>query len=345
VRRALLTAAALVAAGFVGARALRRRRSLDFAGRVVLITGGSRGLGLELARRFAAEGAKLALLARDGEELERAARELDRTSAGGPDGIEVELLRCDLREPDEVERAVDQVLRRFGRLDVLVNNAGTIRVGPLDNLTLEEFRQEMEINFFGALETTLAALPHLRSAGQGRIVNVTSIGGRIAVPHLLPYTASKFAFVGFSETLGAELSRYGIRVTTVTPGLMRTGSPYRAMFGGRRENEFRWFLLASSLPLLSISSTHAARRIVEACRHGDASLIVPAYLRLPIAAQALAPGTVSRLAGVVNRLLPGPAPELGDARLFEGRAVQAPEEGPAYAALTRRAAQRNNELG
>jgi NAD(P)-dependent dehydrogenase (short-subunit alcohol dehydrogenase family) len=345
VRRALLTAAALAAAAVVGARALRRSRSLDFAGRVVLITGGSRGLGLELARRFAAEGAKLALLARDRGELERAVRELYRTSAGGPDGIDVELLRCDLREPDEVEQSVDQVLRRFGRLDVLVNNAGTIRVGPLDNLTLEEFRQEMEINFFGALNATLAALPHLRQAGQGRIVNVTSIGGRIPVPHLLPYTASKFAFVGFSETLGAELGRHGIRVTTVTPGLMRTGSPYRAMFTGRRKNEFRWFLLASSLPLLSIPAARAARRIVEACRHGDASLIVPAYLRLPIAAKAMAPGTVSRLAGLVNSLLPRPAPEPADGRLLEGREVQAPEESPAYAALTRRAARRNNELG
>jgi NAD(P)-dependent dehydrogenase (short-subunit alcohol dehydrogenase family) len=343
-RRILLVGAAAAAAGILAARAVRRSRALDFAGRVVLVTGGSRGLGLELARRFASQGAKVALLARDGQELERAADDLERASVAGPDGIEVELLRCDLRRPDEVQAAVDQAVSRLGRLDVLVNNAGTIRVGPLANLTLEEFRKEMEVNFFGALHATLAALPHLKRADHGRIVNITSIGGRIPVPHLLPYAASKFAFVGFSETLGAELARYGVRVTTVTPGLMRTGSPYRAMFTGRSAKEFRWFLLASSLPVLSISSAHAARRIVEACRHGDASLIVPAYLRLPIAAQALAPGTVSRLAGVVARLLPGPAPEREDGRLREGREVQAPERSPAYAVLTRRAARRNNEL-
>ncbi|MEX2541523.1 MAG: SDR family oxidoreductase [Trueperaceae bacterium] len=342
-RRGLLLGAGLAAAA-AGAVLSRRRRALDFRDRVVLITGGSRGLGLELARRFASQGAKLALLARKGTELERATAHLASANGGSQDHTEVELLECDLRDREQVERSVARTVRRFGRLDVLVNNAGTIRVGPFDNLSLKEFRQEMDINFFGALHATTAALPHLKRSGRGRIVNITSIGGRLPVPHLLPYAASKFAFVGFSEALGAELARDGVRVTTVTPGLMRTGSPYRAMFSGRRGREFRWFLLASSLPLVSIGSELAARRIVDACRHGDASLVVPAYLRLPIALHALAPGTVSRLAGVVNRLLPEPATDQFPGRLREGREILPPEQSPAYATLTRRAALRNNEL-
>lgn len=336
--RTLLSAALAAAAGVAAIRVARSRRALDFSGRVVLITGGSRGLGLELARRFAAEGAKLALLARDHAELERAAQSL-------PDGTEVELLTCDLRVEDQVEDAISATIRRFGRLDVLVNNAGTIRVGPLATMGLNEFRAEMDINFFGAVHTVKSSLPHLQRSGNGRIVNVTSIGGRIPVPHLLPYTASKFALVGFSEALAAELAGTGVRVTTVTPGLMRTGSPYRAMFGGRRDREFRWFLLADSLPVVSVSSGKAARRIVEACRFGDASVMFPGYVRVPIALHAVAPGLAAGVAGALARLLPKPAAGLLGGQMREGREVLSPEESPAYAALTKRAARRNNQLG
>jgi NAD(P)-dependent dehydrogenase (short-subunit alcohol dehydrogenase family) len=331
-----MVAALSLAGGIAALALLRRRRALDLAGRVVLITGGSRGLGLELARQFAEQGASLGLLARDPEELQAARARL----AGAP----VELLACDLRDQEQVERAVDRLLDRFGRLDVLVNDAGTIRVAPLANLNLEDFREEMESNFFSALHATLAALPHLRASGSGRIVNITSIGGRLPVPHLLPYTASKFALVGFSEALRAELSHQGISVTTVTPGLMRTGSPYRAMFGGRPSSEFKWFLLASSLPVLSVSARHAAKRMVAACRRGDASLVLPAYIRLPIALHGLAPGLVARLAGLADLLLPRPTSDPG-LPLREGRDIESPERSGAYAALTVRAAKRNNELG
>lgn len=328
--------AAAVAGVAAGAALARRRRPLELAGRVVLIAGGSRGLGLELAREFADRGARIALLARDEAELGRAAQDLE--------GVLVDLLPCDLSDRGQAERAVEQLVQRHGRLDVLVNCASTIRVAPLQNLTVDDFHEEMGNNFFGALHATLAALPHLERSGAGRIVNITSIGGRIPVPHLMPYTAAKFASVGFSESLQAELARSGVRVTTVTPGLMRTGSPYRALFGGRREREFRWFLLASSLPGLSMSARHAARKVVAASRRGELSLIIPAYLRLAITAHALAPGAFGFVAGLIGRALPSPAPVAGD-RLLEGREVLPPERSPGYAALTRRAARRNNELG
>ena len=324
-----------VAAGLAGAALLRRRSAIDLAGRVVLIAGGSRGLGLELGREFADKGAHIVLLARNRDELERAGESLP--------GVPLDLLGCDLADPRQVADAVSEVVRRHGRLDVLVNVASTIRVGPLENLSIEEFHEEMGNNFFGALHAIYAALPHLRRSGAARIVNITSIGGRIPVPHLMPYTSAKFAAVGFSEALHAELARSGIRVTTVTPGLMRTGSPYRALFGGRSEREFRWFLLLSSIPGLSMSSRFAARRIVAACRRGDASLIVPVYLRLPIALHALAPGLFARTAGLANRALPPPVPTAG-VELHEGREVLPPERSPAYATLTKRAARRNNEV-
>ena len=323
------------ALALAGAALLSRRRKCDLTGRVVLITGGSRGLGLELAREFANQGARIALLARNERELLRAAEDLD--------GVQVDLLPCDLARPDQVERAVDELALRHGRLDVLVNVASTIRVGPIENLRVEDFHEEMGNNYFSVVHATYAALPLLKRSGVGRIVNIASIGGRIPVPHLMPYTAAKFAVVGFSEALHAELARSGVRVTTVTPGLMRTGSPYHALFSGRREREFRWFLLLSSLPGLSMNSRYAARKIVAACRRGDPSLIVPLYLRLPIAAHALAPGAFAAAAGLVNRALPKPT-ALGGDELVEGQEVLPPERSPAYALLTTRAARRNNEL-
>src|SRR5581483_11648807 len=153
---------------------LRNRRAYDLHGRTVLITGGSRGLGLLLAREFAREGARIALWAR-------------------------------------------AVRNRFGSVDVLVNNAGIIQVGPMEEMLLEDYEAAMQIHFWATVYTTLAVLPEMRQRGSGRIVNITSIGGKISPPHLLPYNASKFAQVGFSEGLRAELAKDGVLVTTVCP--------------------------------------------------------------------------------------------------------------------------------
>ncbi|MCO5168954.1 MAG: SDR family oxidoreductase [Planctomycetes bacterium] len=298
-RRGLELAAGLALGGLA---LLARRRPLDLRGRVVLITGGSRGLGLVLARRFAAAGARLALIARDPLALDRAAAEL---RAGGAEALP---LPCDVRVRDQVEDAVRRVVLAFGRLDVLVNGAGVIQVGPLEHMTPADFEDAMAVHAFGPLHTTLAALPHLRASGAGRVVNITSIGGKVAVPHLLPYTASKFAAVGLSDGLRVELRRQGIRVTTVCPGLMRTGSAPNALFKGRHRAEHAWFALGAALPLVSIDADRAAARIVRACRRGDARLIITPQAKAAALLNELAPGLVTTLLSVVNRLLPRPAP-------------------------------------
>jgi len=126
------------------------------------------------------------------------------------------------------------------------------------------------------------------------------------VPHLLPYVASKFALVGFSEGLHAELAREGIVVTTVTPGLMRTGSTYNARFKGRHQLEFAWFHVANGVPGLSVDAQRAARLIVEACRRGQAELTITPPAKLAVLLQALMPGTLAWTMRVANRLLPAP---------------------------------------
>src|SRR5204862_4688180 len=134
---------------------------------------------------------------------------------------------------------------------VLINNAGVITVGPFEDFSKADFDEAMAIHFWAALYTLKAALPHMRKAGGGRVVNISSIGGKVGVPHLAAYCASKFALTGFSQSIRAELAKDNIRVTTVAPGLMRTGSHVNAKFKGNHAAEFAWFSVSSGTPLIS----------------------------------------------------------------------------------------------
>jgi NAD(P)-dependent dehydrogenase (short-subunit alcohol dehydrogenase family) len=291
--------AALAVGGVVLARAiLRRPAGYDFKGKVVLITGGSRGLGLVLAREFAGEGARVAICARDEQELATARAELRKL------GAEVLALQCDITNRTEVGEMVLRTLDRFGRIDVLVNNAGVIQVGPLEVMTHRDFEEAMKTHFWGPLHTILAVLPHMRRRHQGRIVNISSIGGKLSIPHLVPYSASKFALVGLSEGLRAELLQEGVVVTTVCPGLMRTGSPRNADFKGQHRAEYAWFSIADSLPITSINAQRAARQILQACRQGKAELVITIQAKVAVLLHGIFPGLTADLLGVVHRLLP-----------------------------------------
>ncbi len=334
----LLAGAALAGTTLALTRALRRRPPIQFRDRVAVITGGSRGLGLLMARELAAEGARIAILARDPAELDLARREL---AAIG--GLRVLALPCDVGNEDEVRWAIDATAERFGRVDILINNAGIIQVGPLEHMTVEDFEEAMRVHFWGPLYATLAALPHLRKRETGRIVNISSIGGRIAVPHLVPYSASKFALVGLSDGLRTELAREGIYVTTVCPGLMRTGSHVNARFKGKRDEEFAWFAVSDSSPLTSMAGKRAARRILEACRYGEPTLTLTVQAKAAAIANSVAPNVVARLLELAVRFLPGPAGEDGK----EARPGWKSSSRWAPSVLTRlsdEAAVENNEL-
>jgi NAD(P)-dependent dehydrogenase (short-subunit alcohol dehydrogenase family) len=209
-------------------------------------------------------------------------------------------------------------------------------------MTKADFEDAMATHFWGPLFTILAVLPHMRRGGARRIVNISSIGGRIAVPHLVPYSASKFALTGLSEGLHAELARESIRVTTVSPGLMRTGSTYNAWFKGDHRREFAWFHLADSIPGLSIDAGRAARQIIDACRHGDAELTITLPARMAVLLNAASPGTMARMMSLTNRLLPSASPE-GDAARPGWQSVSrfVPSR---LTTLTDRASTENNEL-
>jgi len=318
-------------------RIFSRPRRYDFAGRVVLLTGASRGLGLVLARRFAKEGARLAICARDRNELLRAGQEL------GALGAELLEVACDLSDRAEVRSMVAAVLDHYGRIDVVINNAGTIGVGPVDMMRESDWERAMDLHFWAPLETMKTALPSMRARGNGRIVNISSIGGRIAFPHLLPYAASKFALGGLSEGLRSELAESGVKVTTVYPGLMRTGSPRNATFKGNHAAEYAWFAISDSLPFVSMSAERAARRIVEACREGRAELVLSIPAKLAVIARALFPGvTAWALAQVAKRLPKATNPDATMSRLGKDSTSKL---APSFLTLlSDRAAARNNEL-
>jgi short-subunit dehydrogenase len=183
----------------------------------------------------------------------------------------------------------------------------------------------------------------MRRQGGGRIVNISSIGGKIAVPHLLPYSASKFALAGYSEGLRAELRRENIFVTTVFPGLMRTGSPPNVVVKGQHEKEYAWFSIADSLPGLAMHSRRAARRILTAVADGRAQLVLGFPARAAVLFHDLMPETFALSMRATNRALPSPAKWGGD-RSRTGRESESRWSRRFVTNASRRASERNNEL-
>ena len=308
----------------------------DLKDKTVLITGGSRGLGLVMAREFAREGARLVLCARDERELQQARTDVKRFS------VDVMTVSCDVTNADAVNEMVASVNERFGAVDVLVNNAGVIQVGPLEVMTKADFEQAMQAHFWGPLNTIMAVLPSMRRNKSGRIVNISSIGGKVGVPHLVPYSASKFALVGLSKGLRAELSKDGIGVTTVCPGLMRTGSPRNADFKGKHQYEYAWFSISDALPLLTVSAENAARQIVGACKRGQAELVISVPAKIAVLFDALFPEAISQMLALANGLLPD-AGGVGTDRM-KGRDITSSWSPSWLTTLNEEAALRNNEV-
>ncbi|HEY2233316.1 MAG TPA: SDR family NAD(P)-dependent oxidoreductase [Candidatus Angelobacter sp.] len=318
-----------------GLRRFREHRLRELRGKTVLITGGSRGLGLALAEEFAQFGAKIAICARDEQELARARQQLEDL------GAVVCAVRCDVTKPEEVDNLISSVTRHMGGIDVLVNNAGVISVGPILSQKLEDFQEAMDVMFWGTVHPTLAALPQMLARGTGKIVNISSIGGKVSVPHLIPYGCAKFAVTGFSEGLHAELKRFGIHVLTVIPGLMRTGSHLNAQFKGKHQAEFGWFAVSGTNPLASISARRAAEKIVNATAANRTELVISWQAKLLAGVHGVAPRTTQEILAHVNRLLPDAA---GNTEKKAGRESHSAVTRSPLTALGKRAARRYNQV-
>ncbi|MCP9493007.1 MAG: SDR family oxidoreductase [Pyrinomonadaceae bacterium MAG19_C2-C3] len=331
-----LFALAGLGALFAVREVVRRARAMDMAGKVVVITGGSRGLGLVMARQLADEGARIAICARDAEELRRAQNELTER------GADVLALPCNITQQAQVEEFVRAVENRFGAIDVLINNAGIIQVAPMDEMTHADYTEAMNINFYGALNMTLAVLPIMKRRKRGNIVNIISFGGKVAVPHMLPYTASKRALAGFSEGSRVELRKHNVTVTSVYPGPMRTGSHVNVIYKGQNEKEAAWFSTTASTPVLSMQAERAASQIITGFKQGRAQVVMPLLTELQIKAAALAPAVAQEFLVLVDKMMPASG-GIGK-QSASGKESGAVESDTELRATGQSAATRNNEL-
>lgn len=273
--------------------------------KVVLITGGSKGLGLTLAEHLIKENCKIAICARDEYELSQAKMHLLDL------GAQVFTFKCDVADKEQVDFLLEAVIDHFGRLDILINNAGIIQVGPMEAFSYEDYQKAVEIMYWGMANTTLSVLPHMKERQKGHIVNITSIGGKVSVPHLLPYNSAKFAATGFSQGSAAELRKDNIIVTTIIPGLMRTGSYVNAFFQKGNKEEFKLFSFMSSAPLITLSADKAARRIIKAIKEKRSFKVIGIQARTLMELDHFFPNFTTSLFSFISKYIPASPEKIG----------------------------------
>ncbi|KJZ73982.1 hypothetical protein HIM_06650 [Hirsutella minnesotensis 3608] len=183
-------------------------------GKIWFITGSSRGLGLALVKAVLASGDSVAATARNGEHLKHVVQEY------GPERMLA--LSLDVTNNDQIEKAIEAARAKFGRIDVVVNNAGYAKTSSIEDMSRDSFTAQMDTNFFGVVNVTKAALPVLRQQGSGHILQVSSVGGRVGSPGLGAYQSAKWAVGGFSTVLAHEVAPLGIKVTVLEPGGIKT---------------------------------------------------------------------------------------------------------------------------
>ncbi|GAA3491474.1 SDR family NAD(P)-dependent oxidoreductase [Streptomyces cremeus] len=289
----------------------------DLDGLSAVVTGGSRGLGLLLADELLRRGCAVTVAARDKAELERAAALLRARRPGAA----VRTAVCDVRDRGAVAELFRGAREARGSVDLVIGNAGIIQVAPAETVGTAGYEDAMDTIFHGALHTALEALPHLReSRAGGRLALIGSVGGLLAVPHLLPYSCAKSAVAALAEGLYTEAARGGVSVTAVHPGLMRTGSHLHAVFGGDREREYAWFSALASTPLVSMDARRAADRIVTAVEKRKVRVVLTPLAKAADKAHGLAPVLTARLSHGAARFLPSAD---GEPELREGADVEA----------------------
>jgi uncharacterized protein len=259
-----------------------QRRRQRFVGHAVLITGASSGIGAALAREFAAEGADVALLARRRDRLETLAAEIQST------GRRAAVIVCDVTRDGDLERAAGEARAAFGKIDVVVANAGFGVVGSLEALAIEDYRRQLETNLFGVLRTVYATLEDLKRV-RGRLVLVGSVSGHLGVPGSTAYTMSKFALRGLAQSLGHELASYGVAVTLISPGFVVSELAQVDNRGVYHPTARR-----RPIPRLAVmSAERAARKIVAAVARRRRETVITGFGKLAVFLQRHAPWLVA----------------------------------------------------
>lgn len=197
----------------------------------VLITGASQGIGKATALLFASQGYDLVLAARQPDRLAAVGQEIQSL------GRQALTVPTDVKDPEQVKILIQKALEQYNAIDVLINNAGIYISGPVEEFSLEDWHQAIDTNLWGYIHTIQALLPHFIERGTGTIVNLSSIGGKVPVPYLVPYNTSKFAVTGLTEAMHSELKPKGIHVCGIYPNLIKSSFMERAIFQGKDKED------------------------------------------------------------------------------------------------------------
>lgn len=257
---------------------------MSFRGKTVVITGASSGIGAASCIEFAKKGASLALVARRKEKLE----ELEKTLAKF--GIDTLACECDVSYKEQVQKMSSQVMEKFGKVDVLVNNAGFAIYGAVSDLSIEEIESQMNTNYFGMIYCTKNFLPKMLEQKSGHIVNIASVAASFGLPGIASYCASKFAMLGFSEGLKHELKGTGIGITVVSPIMVRT-----SFF------DHQSFKRMPKYSPTSLSAEAVAKTVVSAANSSRLEIIIPSVVRGAVWAKQTFPYLINPILGSAFR--------------------------------------------
>ena len=239
---------------------------MNFKNKVVVITGASSGIGEAAAEQFAKRGANLVLVARRKEKLEQVEQKLSKYS------IKTLIQVCDVSDKQQVKQMSEKVIETFSRIDVLVNNAGFVIYGKVEELSIEDIESQMKTNYFGTINCTKHFLPYFLKQNSGHMINVASVGGSFGVPGIASYCATKFAMLGFSEGLHHELHGTNVGITVVSPIMVRT-----SLFDHPSFKNFTKHATG-----ISLSAETVANAIIKASDSSKLEIVVPSYVRIGI---------------------------------------------------------------
>ncbi|TDF99662.1 SDR family NAD(P)-dependent oxidoreductase [Paenibacillus piri] len=232
---------------------------LGLKGKAALVTGGSKGIGFQTALMLAREGANVAICARNEEELQKAAASIKEQT-----GVDALYIQADMTIQNDCERAVAIAAERFGRLDILVNNAGTAAANPFDKVSTDLWNQDLNLKLFGAIHCSRAAVPHMRQAGGGSIVNIATSSAKTPSASSLPTSVSRAAGLALTNAMSKDLAPDGIRVNAVCIGLIRSDQIEKGW--KRSAPELTWEEYAASpkhdIPLGRIGKTEEAANVI-----------------------------------------------------------------------------------
>lgn len=256
---------------------------MDYSGKVVVITGASSGIGKESALEFAKLHASVVLVSRDMNKLEEVAKELSKYQT------QILVCACDVSQKDQVNQMNKKVLEKFGTIDVLVNNAGFGIYGNFNDLKVEEIESQMGTNYLGMVYCTKIFLPKMLEQKSGHIVNVASVAASFGIPGMVSYCASKFAMLGFSESLYHELKGSGVGITVVSPIMVRTN-----FFNHNSFNKMPRYTTA-------LSANTVAKAVVRAASSPRLEIVVPQFVRIAIWFKQTFPYLINPIVGRIFR--------------------------------------------